>query len=384
MTKNGIMRIDKMIPNTPVLNSEGEISFIQSIKPVEALKFFHLHLKNGSTIAIGENTIVETQDGLKKIQNVEEGDFVAYSFGIIKNSKRDKPITWKDENHPNALPIKIPKSMSEDLSLWLGIIASKGRYSEEINRIVVSFSDIKLQKIFSDLTFKMFKLYPSEYVDERCNLLTPTISSPNLVKFLSYAFGSNSALKKVPSFILEGSLMDQISFIRGLTLDGYVDQGQFVVYGGVSKRISDFVSMVLRNCGYAIHQQIRESGSGSNIYYTKITGSVDYAIPINPLEKNKFKEVKNGGFLVAITDKILSSPIPTSHEHYSSIRNIRYRNSKVCYNHTLDSLDIYYEQDKHFVMVKDIKTQNQDGFSIETETDQGIVIQGLILGRSLK
>ena len=272
--------------------------------------------------------------------------------------------------------------MSEDLCLWLGIIASKGRYTaDDINRIVVSFSDKKLQKLFSELTYNLFQLLPSEYVDERCGLLTPTIRSPNLVRFLNYSFGSNSYLKKVPSFILEGSLMDQVSFLRGLTLDGYVDQNQFVVYGGVSKRIADFSAMVLRNCGYAVHQQTRESGSGNNIYYTKIIGKTDYAIGIKPLEDDKFINLSEGGFFVALTPEMLATPIRTDHPNYSAIRNLRYRKAKVCYNHTLDSLDIYYEQEKHFVLVKKIKIQEQDGFVIETDSKLGLVYQGVILGQ---
>lgn len=381
MTKQGILRVDRLVPNIPVLNAEGEMTFIKSIKPIENLKVYHLGLKNGASISIGENTLVRTQEGLKKIQDVVVDDFVAYSFGIIKNSKRDKPIIWKDENHVNALPIKIPKSMSEDLCLWLGIIASKGRYNQDINRIVVSFMDKKLQKLFSDLTFKIFKLLPSEYIDERCNLLTPTIHSPNLVRFLIYSFGANSALKKVPSFILEGSLQDQLSFIRGLTLDGYIDQGQLVVYGGVSKRIADFVAMVLRNCGYAVHQQIRKSGNGNNSYYTKITGKTDFALKFEPLEPEKTKGLHTGGYFVALTEEMIKTPIPTSHPNYSAIRNIRYRKAKVCYNHTLDGLDIPYTQEFHYVEVKSIKVQNQDGFEIQTENDDGLVFQGLSLGK---
>ena len=381
MTKNGILRIDKLVPNIPVLNCLGEMTFIKSIKPIENLKVYHLQLKNGATVSIGENSYVYTQDGYKKIQDVKEDDFISYSFGIIKNSKREKPIIWKDENHVNALPIKIPKSMSEDLCLWLGIIAAKGRYNDDINRIVVSFMDKKLQKLFSELTYKLFKLYPSEYVDQRCNLLTPTIQSPNLVRFLIYSFGLNSALKKVPSFILEGSLQDQLSFIQGLTLDGYIDQGQFVVYGGVSKRLADFVAMVLRNCGYAVHQQIRKSGNGNNSYYTKITGKTDFALKFEALEPEKNKDIHKGGFFVALTEEMIKTPVPTSHPNYSAIRNIRYRKAKVCYNHTLDSLDILYTQDRHFVEIKSIKIQNQDGFEIQTENDDGLVFQGIPLGK---
>lgn len=384
MTKQGILRVDKLVPNIPVLNANGDMTFIKSIKPIENLKIFNLTLKNGAIVPIGENTIVNTQDGYKKVQDLTEEDFIAYSFGIIKNSKREKPIVWKDENHVNALPIKIPKSMSEDLCLWLGIIASKGRYNEDINRIVVSFMDKKLQKLFSELSFKLFKLYPSEYVDNRCNLLTPTIHSPNLVRFLIYSFGSNSALKKVPSFILEGSLQDQLAFIKGLTLDGYIDQGQFVVYGGVSKRIADFVAMVLRNCGYAIYQQVRKSGNGNNSYYTKIIGRTDFALKLEPLEPEKIKDLHAGGFFVALTEDMIKTPIPTSHTNYSAIRNIRYRKAKVCYNHTLDSLDILYTQERHYVEIKSIKAQTQDGFEIQTENDDGLVFQGIALGKVIE
>lgn len=382
MTKSGILRIDKLIPQKSIiLNGIGELSHIKSITPKEKIKMYHLNLKNGASVSIGENTIVQTDSGPKKIQDVGSEEYIAYSFGIIKNSKREKPIFWEDKNHPNALPIKIPKNMSEDLCLWLGIIASKGRYNNEANTIIVSFLDKKLQEIYSDLTYKLFKLYPAEYVDDRCNLLIPTISSPNLVRFLNYSFGSNSNLKKVPSYILEGSLYDQLSFIKGLTLDGYVDQNQLVVYGGVSKRIADFTAMVLRNCGYAIHQQIRKSGGGNNIYYTKITGKTDYALKVETLEKEKSLDINDGGFFVAVTPEILASPIKSDNPHYSAFRNIRQRGSKVCYNHTLDKLDIFYDQEKHFVLIKDISTSEQDGFIVETSDKLGIVVQGIILGQ---
>jgi hypothetical protein len=382
MTKSGVFRIDKIIPQkTILLNGVGEFSYIKSITPKEKIKMYHLELKNGAVISIGENTLVQTENGKKKIQDVKPDEYIAYSFGILKNTKREKPIFWEDKNHPNALPIKIPKSMSEDLCLWLGIVASKGRYSEEHNKIVLSFMDDKIQKIFSDLTYKVFKFYPAEYKDDRCNLLTPTIRSPNLIRFLNFCFGSNSNLKKVPSIILDGSLTDQLSFIKGLTLDGYVDQNQLIVYGGVSKRIADFTAMVLRNCGYSVHQQMRKSGGGNSIYYTKITGKTDYALKVEALEPHKNENISGGGFFVAITPEILATPIKSEHPNYSAFRNIKQRGSKVCYNHTLDKLDIYYSQEKHFVLIKDITTSEQDGFSVELNDKYGLVFQGIILGQ---
>lgn len=381
VTKQGVMRIDHLVPKIMILNGNGEISQVSHVAAKDNIKFYNLELKNGAIISLGEGTDVLTLDGLKKVENLKPDDYIAYSFGKIKNSKGSLPINWTDDLKMNSIPIKVPKKMSEDLALWLGIVSSKGRYNLDNGCVVASFNNSpKIEKLYLELTEKILKIDPLNYSDKRNGIKTPTVYSPNLVRYLQHLLGSNSNLKKVPQQILEGSLNEQIAFIRGLTLDGYVEQGQLTVYGGVSKRIADFAALILRNNGYAIYQQVRKSGQGNNAYYTKIQGQHHEALKFSALEEEKNKNLNPGGYFVAITKEILESKVASTHANYSSFRNIKQRQAKVCYNHTLDSLDIEYPQDKHFVMIKNIKTDTQDGFEIKVEEDQGLVFQGIILG----
>lgn len=379
ITKQGIVRTDNLVPNVLILNGDGELSPISQVTAKEKIKFYNLELKNGALVSLGEGTDVLTADGLKKVEDIKPDDFIAYSFGKIKNTKGSMLINWADQLKQNSIPIKVPKRMNEDLALWLGILSSKGRYNLENGCVVASFINPKVEKLYWSLTEKVLKLEPLDYEDKRNGIKTPTIYSPNVVKYLQFLLGTNSNLKKVPQQILEGSVNEQIAFIRGLTLDGYVEQGQFTVYGGVSKRIADFVALVLRNNGYAIYQQVRKSGQGNNVYYTKIQGKHPNALEFSAIEEEKNKNINDGGFFVAITKEILESKVPSNHPNYSSFRNIKQRGAKVCYNHTLDALDIHYNQDKHFVMVKEISNEVKDGFDIKIEEDKGLVFQGIIL-----
>lgn len=377
MTKSGITRIEKAVPGTVVLDMNGNESKIVSNTPVDKKTFYTVQLKNGSSITLGEDTIVTTDTGKKKIQDVNKGDFVLHKFHSLIPDISKGEIEWENEYGANAVPIKIPNKMTNDFALWLGIMASKGRYYEDNGYVGVSVADKVVGRIFHDLSLKVFKIKPLVYTDKN-GYIQHYFNSRILVRFLKQNLGVNSNFKKVPQQLLEGSVDEQIEFIKGLTLDGYIDQGFLVVYGGISKRFSDFSAMVLRNCGYAIYQQIRKSGQGNEIYYTKIIGSRKEPIQVYALEESKNEGVKTGGFLVKITKEILETKISSSHPSYSALRNLRQRESKTCYNYTLDELGIKYPENDYYVMVKAVKKEKSGAFNIAVESGS-MIYNGMVI-----
>lgn len=379
--KSGILRIEKIYPNAIVVNGKNKESKIKSNQSVDKIKFFNLSLKNGSTIALGENTVVITTEGAKKVQDISPNDYILHKFSKIDSSEGGAPINWEYILGANAVPIKVPKKMTKDLALWLGIISSKGRYYEENGYVAISLSDKVMGRLLHELTLKLFKIKPKAYEDKKTGYTQHYIISRNLVRFLKAFLGVNSNLKKVPQQLLEGSLQEQVAFLQGLTLDGYIEQGCLVVYGGISKRLADFAAIVLRSCGHSVYQQIRKSGQGNNVYYTKIISSHEDCMDVIALEPKKTEGLEAGGFLAKVTKEILETKIPVNDPGYSAHRNLKARGSKTCYSYTLDQLKISFPKDDYYVMVKEITTESQPGFCVETDED-GILYQGIVLGRA--
>lgn len=378
--KDGILRIQKITPNTIVLDNKNEETPIIKNEAVDKIKFYNLTLKNGAIVSLGENTLLTTTEGLKKIQDINIDDYILHRFSFSQNFIGKKEII-SDYVVLNAIhnPIKIPKNMNEDLALWLGIISSKGRYYEDSGYVAVSLNDKIIGKLFHELTIKLFKIKPKIFKDKNSGYLQHYISSVNLVRFLKNSLGVNSNLKKVPQQLLEGSIYEQLAFIKGLSLDGYIENNNLVIYGGISKRLSDFCNLVLRNSGHVIYQQIRKSGQGNDIFYSKIIYSHENSYEIHALESKKNDGLEKGGFLVKVTPEILKTKVSIKNPGYSAFRNLKQRGSKTCYNHTLDQLNIPYPKNDYFVMVKSIKTEIQSGFSLETKSGS-LNYNGLILG----
>lgn len=379
--KSGILRIEKIFPNAVVLNGKNKETTIKYNKSIDKVKFYNLSLKNGTTISIGEDTTVITTDGPKKIQDIKPDDYLLHKFSNLNPTGGGASINWEFILGANATPIKVPKKMSKDLALWLGIISSKGRYYEENGYVAVSLNDKVMGRLLHELTIKLFKIKPKAYEDKKTGYVQHYIISRNLVRFLKSSLGVNTNLKKVPQQLLEGSLEEQLAFLQGLTLDGYIEQGCLVVYGGISKRLADFAAIVLRSCGHSVYQQIRKSGQGTNVYYTKIIASNNEALDLIALEPKKTEGLEKGGFLVKVTKEILETKVPVNHPGYSAHRNLKQRESKTCYSYTLDELKLTYPQDNYYVMVKEISTETQPGFCVETE-DDGLIYQGLVVGCS--
>lgn len=376
--KNGILRIEKILPNTLVINGENNYATVSANKSVEKIKFYTLSLKNGTKITLGENTLVETTDGIKKIQDVEKEDYVLHKFVMSVDSPGENSINWDHILGGNAVPIKVPKKMSPDLALWLGIVSSKGRYYEESGYVAISLNNKTLGSLIHELTIKLFKIKPKTYEDKRTGYIQHYVISRNLVRFLKSSLGVNSNLKKVPQQLLEGSIQEQLAFIQGLTLDGYIEQGSLVVYGGVSKRLSDFSAMVLRNCGHAVYQQIRKTGQGNDVYYTKILSSIEDCKNLFALESEKTEGILPVGYFVKVSKEVLATKISSSSPGYSAFRNLKQRGSKVCYNYTLDELNISYPKTDYYVQVKEIATEIQSGYCLEVSGDN-FSYNGLIL-----
>lgn len=378
-TKNGILRVSKIYKNTILLNSDGLEMPVISNNAIDKHQFFKIMLKNGTQLLLGKGTLIRTVKGLKKVEDLTDTDIVIHKFARMEMLTKNQKVDWEMSYLPGTVPIKVPNEMSSNFALWLGIVAGRGRYHEENGNIIVSLKESPMGKVYNELTFKLFRLIPRVYPDHRTGYMQHFFYSRHLIRFLKSSIGVSSGLKKVPQQIMEGSNEEQLSFVKGLSLEGYLENGNLNVYSGVSKRLVDFTTMVLRNAGYTLYCHSKKSSTGQNeAFYVKIMASCEWAEPFIPLEIDKTDYAQSSGYLVHLTPEMLKTKIPVNHPNYSAIRNLRQRKAETCFNSTLDDLGIQYPKDEYCVAVKEINTIESDGFEIEIEG--GICYQNASIG----
>ena len=370
----------KLYPNTNIVTKEGILPLseikgerISAIKGYNKIKDFKmngrqkmnkLELKNGYSITVSGEAKVLTPEGPKLIQDLQPNDYVMHISEGIKVLPKKVQVNWLNNLNNNYMPIKVPSLLTEDLCLWLGMVASKGYFKEDNGVVGFKIISKEMGKLFFDLTFKVFKIEPIIYEEKRTKAKYYYTVSKNVVRFLKQSLGSSAKIKKVPSFLLTAPLEEQLKFIQGLTLDGFVDNKKLIVYGGSSKSFSDFVAIVLRNAGYLIYQQLKTKGD-KKYYHTRIQYKTEYAYPFKPLEEGKIVKIEEDCF-------VRVGPLIKLLKDKKTVMKKSALETKIREDHKVSTRE-------YFVKVKDNSIVTQKNVSFSLERDKGMVINSLLI-----
>lgn len=122
----------------------------------------------------------------------------------------------------NARNLPLPERMSEDLALFLGMLAADGSTVEATGFVGIATKDPDVERVFQEVAGRLFGVEPKCTVDKRTGVRNLYLTSRRLVRFVEALIGKGAAQKRVPPQILQGSPGEKLAFLRGLTLDGYV------------------------------------------------------------------------------------------------------------------------------------------------------------------
>jgi len=379
-SKRGTYRVDKLPTNAFLQGNDGKNQKIikRDISP-DAVDAYELELKNGNIITLGGNCLVQTTVGVKKISELEEDDYVLHKLNGPISNIGNKEITWENKLTGNSNPIKVPTNMDENFAMWLGILCAKGKILKS-GLVAVNSRNPKILTLFTQLTNKIFQFLPDMAKDPHTGMPMAYFVSKNISSFLFDFIGRINKMRKVPKQIAEGSSSEQIAFLRGLSLDGYVEDDRLYLYGGVSKKIADFIANTLRNIGYHVTLKRKLSGSGVMCYYVKLVGKGENSQPFSPLEAHKQVEVPLYNFVTMVSNEFYDTKVKTSHKNYSAIRNIRQRKPKTCLAFIPFNLGIPFNKEEYYVQVKAC-TKKTDTmlFRLQVMKPTGVVSDGLVI-----
>jgi ribonucleoside-diphosphate reductase alpha chain len=294
-----------------------------------------IRLRNGATITGATNTHkILTIDGWKNLGDVSLNDLVVvkHSFNQM-HTAGGKSISIDYERRTNAKAIHLPASMSAELALWLGMIASDGSLVESTGAVSFHEKNPEVGKQYSTLSEQLFHVTPKKQVDPRTGVVSHIIHSRILVRYTKALIGQRARNKHVPKQILQGSASEKLAFVNGLTLDGYLkEKWGLVVYEGMSKRLASETAELLRSFGlpyiYQGVKDIKGHGKGYSVYVSN-----DLQKLVQPLEKHKQSKVVYRKFLVQINpEEVESLTLPSSHPHYSNLRWLKQSKRNYCWN----------------------------------------------------
>lgn len=166
--------------------------------------------------------------------------------------------------------------MSEDLALFLGMLAADGSTVEATGFVGIATKDPDVERVFQEVAGRLFGVEPKCTVDKRTGVRNLYLTSRRLVRFVEALIGKGAAQKRVPSQILQGSPGEKLAFLRGLTLDGYVHANMgLVVYEGRSQRLAYEAAELARSFGLPKVYQ----GGRRSLPPRKLTTSTPWRFP---------------------------------------------------------------------------------------------------------
>jgi ribonucleotide reductase alpha subunit len=223
---------------------------------------------------------VFTEKGLewKHLGELKEGDCLAIQIGQNLFGSTEPSITAKtgaafeQSQYGNAKTFSLPKRMSKDLARLLGYLVADGSVSA--NSVIFTQNGGEVLDDYCALFQRIFGEEPRLDKDERReNLYSAVVNSRNLVAYLAdyLGMGRGADHKDVPSAVMRSGRQCVQQFIRGVTLDGYVNQsGRLVVVGSNSKSLARKVQLMLCNLGIGASLVEADTVSGKRTHLVMI------------------------------------------------------------------------------------------------------------------
>jgi ribonucleoside-diphosphate reductase alpha chain len=379
----GIDIFDEPLGDLMVIDENGEWKKVTKHYSGGKQKTKKMYLDNGNII---EGTLVhkiKTLNGWRQLKDIELNDYIECRFADYENRKGNLLLPELiQENITNNNIFKIPKKMNKDFALFLGMICADGSLVESTGAVQLTCADDEVEKLFIKLSQKLFDINPRITYDKRTkNTRAITLTSRALTRWLKDLIGNNCTDKFIPFQILQGSIEEQKSFLRGITLDGYIkkleyNRNEFCIYEGYSEKLADGIMAICFLLGLSPYKNTKyvKDGRSHNMTYGIIIDSNE----IIPLEKHKFSMCSSKRRLVAVPEEIKELKLSTKHEFYNSLRTIRNNGYTVVYNTTLDKARFRYNNEVYYVRVKDIVNSEANVYDIEVEDTHSYLINGVI------
>ena len=369
---------DRPIKNLHVIDKNGELQLVKSHYNGGKKHCIAVRLNDGSVIkGAAETHKVMTIDGWKTLKNISVNDFVIVKHNMNPiHTKGNLKINYETTFRTDANILNFPKVMTPELAKWLGMLAADGYICTKRGRTSLIEKDEKVATVFDKLTQKLFHLENKVIVDQRNNVRTHFLTSRELSRYVISLIGKTSRDKHVPEQILMGSKEEKISFIEGLTLDGYYKNNYgLCIYDGRSERLAYEVTMLLRSFGLnRIYQGKKKDKLGTS-YSVFVSNELQKLI--HPIEKHKDKEIVWKKYYVLVNADYSNLKISTNHPKYRAFNAMRRSKRNYCYNTTAKQLNIpILAEIRKVSAVEDIGFQNV--YDIEVENSHSYIVNGIV------
>lgn len=400
-TNKGIFKIEELCDNKVennfvnisdknylVIDADGNRNLIKShynggIKPCYKIKF-----SNGYEIFASNTHKLLTEYGWKQLDEIQINEKVFYRTNDNYDSVPYIGVVQPSisEVYCNSKIYKFPTIWDEDFSLFLGMWLADGCTNK--NSISICEKNDVVSSLIDELIKKLFGIESKISIDKRSGVRTHLFHSRYLAKYFKENFGTNALTKVVPNEILKSNKSVQLSFIKGLTLDGYKKPNSLVIYDGYSKNIVNCVAEMLQRFGYRyyIGSKLVSTGRLSKISHS-ISVSLDEHSEIFPIELHKINYNKCGyGSIQRYINKDLQKYILESIPHtvYGSWKRRNIRNSfakdSFILESTLNSIGLSnYDHNLSCVNVTSVEfIGNRQVYDIEVDNTHSYLIGGIV------
>lgn len=374
-------KVTKM--NYKILDENGDLKNITNHYYGGEKDCYSITFNNGFKIETAYTHMLKTEEGWKNILDLEKGDNVYFRTNNIEVNSDYIEIKNKPIFH-NSSKYKIPDVMNEDYAKFIGMMLSDGFTNKNSIGIVEKNNKVGIE---IDRLFKiLFNVDVKIDIDKRSGVKTHILHSRYLSKYYKEFIGTNAVTKKIPDEILLSNDNVKISFIKGLTLDGYINSNDknLVIYEGYSKDIQLKVSYILSSLGYNYHMRKKSIKNGR---LSKKSYSIKAYLTdnkISTIEEHKMEYAITGKKQrqVFVENKELYNDLPISNsKNYYLFRNLRksLKSSSFTKKELLDKLEIEYDNNLTCVVVKNIEyIGKRKVYDIEVEDTHSYLINGVV------
>ena len=374
-TLKGSYRADQLKTGLVIRTIDGKIQTIEKISK-EEIVCKDIVFSNNEKIVLPMKTIIKNHQDKMLVHDLKSGENVQFQFFNFFNNQNKKAIFWEDQFRTYALPVKIPKDSSNELALFMGIVAAKGiiRDTGNIAFELTNKEESIKQRIIS-VVKEVFQLTPDVKVFQDRTFIS--LNSRNLQNFLKQELGWSKTIGKVPLFLREASLSEKLSFISGLTLRAYKDRTTLFICSHPSILLIEFVASVLKSIGYGISIKTYESKENQKLYGLKVLFKHHEAITfecLNPLVK--LESIRERFLSLVPYEAIDNVSINSQASTYSSFKRLKKDKPLFCNQEILTDFGIPSPA-IYFLQVDSVKLIKKEMIKIETNQDLGIVLDGL-------
>ncbi|BDG20676.1 LAGLIDADG family homing endonuclease [Thermus thermophilus] len=341
-----------------------------------------IRLDNGAElVGAWESHRLLTPEGWRLMRELKPGDVVLGKL-VPSHGEGGLPIPEAKglSLRTNARNLPLPERMSEDLALFLGMLAADGSTVEATGFVGIATKDPDVERVFQEVVGRLFGVEPKCTVDKRTGVRNLYLTSRRLVRFVEALIGKGAAQKRVPSQILQGSPGEKLAFLRGLTLDGYVHANMgLVVYEGRSQRLAYEAAELARSFGLPkVYQGRKKVFAPKETYYVhSVAVSGPLQELLEPLEAHKRAKVE-ARYKVFVPQEVLAATrVGTHHPGYVSLKSVRQREAQAVYNTTAERLGWPTEILAHRVVEVE-EVGEVEMYDIEVEEVHRYVVNGLI------